>query len=871
MCIQENYAMDGDQDGSSKDLDKRTLLVSRLPKSVTHEDLERAFSEVGAVRHCIVVTEKGSQESRGFGFVSFSLPEDAELALKELQGSSIKGQDIRLSYANRRERKSRGSEDANQEAKKPRIKAYRVDQGDLPKASRQTTPIVVVENTTVDAVNSVLQGLKKVVKVEEQDGAVVVVFNRFKTARAKISKLHGVKSDCGISHAFFQSEARRRERLIVRNLPFSAEEKELKEVFGRYGPLREVHVPKKPDGKARGFAFVEYFHGVDAMSAVKTANGAKLGSRTLAVDIAVAKNKYQVLQDEAVPVEDEQDQPGTADIKQNEREDDDEDAEPESSEEGDAEGDEEESEKNKRHTEPQRAESTDEEILRTVFVRNVLLETTANELRLELTTFGDVEHCVLVKDKATGRSRGSAFVRFRDQSSVPKILKESGYDTAAGRQVLEESDVGITVGGRRLLVVPAVSKTTAKDFVPESANLGGTMKKREVSKEDKRNLWLAHEGRIAEGDPAARGLSPMDLEKRRKAEKEKIKKLTSNPNIYVSKTRLNVRNLPLDVEVKALKQMFAKAGNVPLKGITSCKIVRDEARKDSSGTPRSKGYGFISFAEHEAALNALRMVNNNPKALATYLEDSNEAHNERRLIVEFSLEDARKVLILNKRLEKMRANQTADPEDGSTGASEGRNENTHAGRRRAKRLRSEEKTEAKKGSPESASIKPKKRKKDSRAANKEAPEVERNRKPWGNKGDSGNDKDKRQDKRRDKRQDKRPDNRQDKRQDNRQDKHQDKRQDKFQDSGLRTKQKKATKVPDGTAKQTPAPVRIRDRTSTKGVSQKTSTANPGRRSASEISPKREKAPPSRRSKMRQRDDENDLDEMIRDYHKKLFR
>jgi len=73
-----------------------------------------------------------------------------------------------------------------------------------------------------------------------------------------------------------------------------------------------------------------------------------------------------------------------------------------------------------------------------VFVRNVLLETTANELRLELKTFGDVEHCVLVKDKATGRSRGSAFVRFRDQSSVPKILKESGYDTAAGMMMASQ-------------------------------------------------------------------------------------------------------------------------------------------------------------------------------------------------------------------------------------------------------------------------------------------------------------------------------------------------------------------------------------------------------------------------------------------------
>ena len=42
------------------------------------------------------------------------------------------------------------------------------------------------------------------------------------------------------------------------------------------------------------------------------------------------------------------------------------------------------------------------------------------------------------------------------------------------------------------------------------------------------------------------------------------------------------------------------------------KIMRSSERVDGNGLGRSKGYGFVEFSNHDAALNAVRNINNNP-------------------------------------------------------------------------------------------------------------------------------------------------------------------------------------------------------------------------------------------------------------------
>jgi len=47
-------------------------------------------------------------------------------------------------------------------------------------------------------------------------------------------------------------------KIMVRNVPFQATRKEILKLFGTFGQLKKVRLPKKFDGSHRGFAFVEY-------------------------------------------------------------------------------------------------------------------------------------------------------------------------------------------------------------------------------------------------------------------------------------------------------------------------------------------------------------------------------------------------------------------------------------------------------------------------------------------------------------------------------------------------------------------------------------------------------------------------------------
>ena len=74
-------------------------------------------------------------------------------------------------------------------------------------------------------------------------------------------------------------------RIYVGNLPYSATEDELKELFGNHGAVNEVHlVTDRETGRPRGFGFVEMEDG--GSEAIEAIHGSQLGGRTLTVNEA---------------------------------------------------------------------------------------------------------------------------------------------------------------------------------------------------------------------------------------------------------------------------------------------------------------------------------------------------------------------------------------------------------------------------------------------------------------------------------------------------------------------------------------------------------------------------------------------------------
>lgn len=76
-------------------------------------------------------------------------------------------------------------------------------------------------------------------------------------------------------------------KLYVGNLPFSATEAELRELFEKHGALESVNViTDRETGRARGFAFVEFQDASGADAAQQALDGAEMGGRTLRVNEA---------------------------------------------------------------------------------------------------------------------------------------------------------------------------------------------------------------------------------------------------------------------------------------------------------------------------------------------------------------------------------------------------------------------------------------------------------------------------------------------------------------------------------------------------------------------------------------------------------
>ena len=79
------------------------LFVGNLSYQTTEDDLRQLFAGVANVTSVTVVTERDSGRSKGFGFVEMATPEDAQKAIGELNGQSLRNRTIRVDLARPRE------------------------------------------------------------------------------------------------------------------------------------------------------------------------------------------------------------------------------------------------------------------------------------------------------------------------------------------------------------------------------------------------------------------------------------------------------------------------------------------------------------------------------------------------------------------------------------------------------------------------------------------------------------------------------------------------------------------------------------------------------------------------------------------------
>ncbi|KAJ2498316.1 RNA recognition motif-containing protein [Coemansia sp. RSA 1972] len=705
---------------------KSMLFVRGVPKDATNTELEEFFSNVGPVRSCFVVGEKKPEESedtakktssanRGFGFVQFVLAEDAARAIEELSETKFRDQkrlllDFAMKKGMREESDKKPVKRPRQEPKKkdpeePASKKPKVPTG--AKVESRTIiiiglPVGVTKKHLVKRVkkvgnpHSIVYPLPSKDSTEEQlkdgaGGAANVTFGDHKTAMLAVKALDdhifkGAKLTVKLKSEYVNKNA----RLIVRNLPFKIRERDLENLLSDCGTVLEVDLPRKfTGGPLRGFAFVQMASYESAKKAAEKWNKTTVQGRVISVEFAIAKDRFKEMEEKG-----EIEKPEFAEaVEAVESADEDEEMEGDESEADDADDsmDVDKDEDFEDASDEEKDNVVDESLQEgcTLFIRNLSFDSTEDGLFELFRKFGRLRYCRIVYDHETGRSRGTAFVCFWNAEDATKCVEAADKATMFSEKLsnvpsgvrpdqrsksvlLQETPASLdsfqlSLDGRMLSIVKAVNRDSAHNLATEGAQ------KRKGK--DNRSAYLLKEGIIFPDTPAAALMAPADLEHHITEYSVRKNQIYKNPNLFMSKTRLTIHNIPRSITDAALRSSAMSAlskfkqevkdnkrkplskdemseGWDKMPRIVQAKIVRSTDRVDANtGQARSKGYGFIEFNTHAHALACLRYLNfqNSKQAFAKHLVDEEPekksafAVSRRSLRVMFAIENAQVV------------------------------------------------------------------------------------------------------------------------------------------------------------------------------------------------------------------------------------
>ncbi|KAL7412176.1 hypothetical protein BDY24DRAFT_370960 [Mrakia frigida] len=91
-------------------------------------------------------------------------------------------------------------------------------------------------------------------------------------------------------------------KMIVKNIPFEATKKDIRELFNAYGQVKSVRLPRKFDTKARGFAFLDFISRRDAEAAMLALRHTHLLGRHLILEWAEEETDIEKLREDAKDV-----------------------------------------------------------------------------------------------------------------------------------------------------------------------------------------------------------------------------------------------------------------------------------------------------------------------------------------------------------------------------------------------------------------------------------------------------------------------------------------------------------------------------------------------------------------------------------------
>ena len=77
----------------------KKLYVGGIPYSSTNDTLKAAFAQAGTVESAMIIMDKMTGRSKGFGFVEMATDEDAQKAIEMWNGKDFEGRTLTVNEA----------------------------------------------------------------------------------------------------------------------------------------------------------------------------------------------------------------------------------------------------------------------------------------------------------------------------------------------------------------------------------------------------------------------------------------------------------------------------------------------------------------------------------------------------------------------------------------------------------------------------------------------------------------------------------------------------------------------------------------------------------------------------------------------------
>ncbi len=85
------------------------IFIGNFPLELENNELQRHFEAFGEMTQIIIIRERDTQHSRGFGFITFVTAAAAQKAIEVMNGSLMGGRQLRVTLARPRMKKSRSN------------------------------------------------------------------------------------------------------------------------------------------------------------------------------------------------------------------------------------------------------------------------------------------------------------------------------------------------------------------------------------------------------------------------------------------------------------------------------------------------------------------------------------------------------------------------------------------------------------------------------------------------------------------------------------------------------------------------------------------------------------------------------------------